>query len=156
MLERYLSICPRTRALFEWPAIILVGVAGEILGWLRIPLSPYPNAIGGVLFLTGWWLHLRCHRAHRQGHEDSSEIEKIVTEGAYSWIRHPMYLSLVAMYFGVALAWGIVWILLPAFVVSLLTGLTAIVEEKHLLERFPDEYAEYMKTVRWRLFPGLF
>ena len=67
-----------------------------------------------------------------------------------------MYLSLVAMYFGVALAWGVVWILLPGFVVSLLTVFTAIVEEKRLLERFPHEYAEYMKTVRWRLIPGLF
>jgi protein-S-isoprenylcysteine O-methyltransferase Ste14 len=156
MFERYLSICPRTRVLFEWPAIIAVGVAGEMLGWLRIPLSPYTNAIGGVLFLGGFWLHARCHRAHRQGHQDSSEIGRIVAEGPYSRVRHPMYLGLVAMYFGAALAWGIVWILLPALVVSLLTVLTAFVEEKRLLERFPHEYAEYMKAVRWRLIPGVF
>ena len=156
MLERYLRICPQMRVLIEWPTIVLVGVAGEILGWLRVPLSPYSNAIGGVLFLAGSWLHLRCHRTHSQGHENSSEIEKIVTEGAYSRIRHPMYLGLIAMYLGGALAWGVVWILLPVFVVSLLTVLTAIVEERLLLERFPHEYAEYMKAVRWRLVPGLF
>jgi protein-S-isoprenylcysteine O-methyltransferase Ste14 len=156
MVERYLSICPRTRVLFEWPVIIVVGVAGEMLGWLKMPLSPYSNAIGGVLFLAGFWLHARCHRAHRQGHQDSSEIDKIVAEGPYSRARHPMYLGLIGMYFGAALAWGIVWILLPAFAVSLLTVLTAIVEEQSLLERFPREYAEYMKAVRWRLIPGLF
>jgi len=156
LLVRYLSICPRMRVLIEWPVIIVVGVAGEILGWLRVPLQPYTSAVGGILLLAGCLLHLHCHRVHRQGHEDSPEIERIVTGGAYARIRHPMYLSLVMMYFGVALAWGIVWILPPVLVVSLLTVLTAIVEEKQMLERFPQEYAEYMKTVRRRLVPGIF
>jgi len=156
MLLRYLGICPRVRALIEWPAIVSVGVVGELLGWPRLPLSPCSNAAGGALLLAGFWLHTRCHRVHVQGHESSSGIERIVTRGAYSRIRHPMYLSLIAMYVGVALAWGIVWILLPATAVALLTGLTATVEETLLLERFPHEYAEYMKAVRWRLIPGLY
>jgi len=60
------------------------------------------------------------------------------------------------MYLGVAVAWGVLWILVPVLIVSLLTALTTVVEESLLLERFPREYRQYMDAVRWRLFPGLF
>jgi protein-S-isoprenylcysteine O-methyltransferase Ste14 len=67
-----------------------------------------------------------------------------------------MYLSLIVMEFGIVIAWGIVWMLIPAIISSILTILTALKEEQSLLEKFGKQYEEYMKKVPWRMIPKLF
>ena len=140
----------------EWPIIIVIGILGEIFSWVRIPLSPYSNLVGGAIFLGGWIFHVYCHRVHKQAHEQSQQIEGIVTTGVFSKIRHPMYLSLILMYLGLAIAWGIVWMLLPSFLFSAFTVLIAIKEEEVLLRKFGHQYEEYMQAVPWRLIPSIF
>ena len=60
------------------------------------------------------------------------------------------------MYLGLAIAWGVVWMLLPSLLFSALTVLTAIKEEEFLLRRFGRQYEEYMQAVPWRLIPKVF
>ena len=67
-----------------------------------------------------------------------------------------MYSSLILMYLGLAIAWGVVWMLLPALLFSVLTVLTTIKEEEFLLRRFGHQYEEYMQAVPWRLIPKVF
>jgi protein-S-isoprenylcysteine O-methyltransferase Ste14 len=67
-----------------------------------------------------------------------------------------MYLSLILMYLGLAIAWGIVGMLLPSILFSALIVLTAIKEEEFLLQRFGREYKEYKNKVPWRLIPKIF
>lgn len=67
-----------------------------------------------------------------------------------------MYLSLILMYFGFALAWGVLWIFLPAVLFSILNVFTAIREEKFLVQKLGYQYGEYMKAVPWRFIPGVF
>ena len=156
LLNQYLLAKPTLRMMVEWPIIIIIGILGEIFSWGRIPLSPYSNFVGGALLLGGWIFHAYCHRAHNQAHEQSQQIEGIVTTGVFSKMRHPMYLSLILMYLGLAMVWGIVWMLLPALLFSTLTVLTTIQEEAFLLRRFGHQYGEYMQAVPWRLIPKLF
>ncbi|MFO7740412.1 MAG: isoprenylcysteine carboxylmethyltransferase family protein, partial [Desulfatiglandaceae bacterium] len=89
-------------------------------------------------------------------HEHSQQIEGLVTTGVFSKMRHPMYLSLILMYLGLPIAWGIVWMLLPSLLFSALTVLTTIKEEEFLLRRFGHQYEEYMQAVPWRLIPKVF
>jgi protein-S-isoprenylcysteine O-methyltransferase Ste14 len=156
LLNQYLLAKPTRRMVIEWPIIIIIGILGEIFSWVRIPLSPYSNFIGGAIFLGGWIFHAYCHRAHKQAHEQSQQIEGLVTTGVFSKMRHPMYASLILMYLGLAIAWGIVWMLLPSLLFSTLTVLTTIKEEEFLLRRFGHQYEEYMQTVPWRLIPKIF
>ena len=156
LLNRYLLAKPTLRMVIEWPIIIVIGILGEIFSWVRIPLSPYSNLVGGAIFLGGWIFHVYCHRVHKQAHEQSQQIEGIVTTGVFSKIRHPMYLSLILMYLGLAIAWGIVWMLLPSFLFSAFTVLIAIKEEEVLLRKFGHQYEEYMQAVPWRLIPKIF
>ena len=156
LLNRYLLAKPTLRMVIEWPIIIVIGILGEIFSWVRIPLSPYSNLVGGAIFLGGWIFHVYCHRVHKQAHEQSQQIEGIVTTGVFSKIRHPMYLSLILMYLGLAIAWGIVWMLLPSFLFSAFTVLIAIKEEEVLLRKFGHQYEEYMQAVPWRLIPSIF
>jgi protein-S-isoprenylcysteine O-methyltransferase Ste14 len=60
------------------------------------------------------------------------------------------------MYLGLAIAWGVVWMLLPSFFFSALTVLTTIKEEEFLLRRFGRQYEKYMQDVPWRLIPKIF
>jgi protein-S-isoprenylcysteine O-methyltransferase Ste14 len=155
-MKHYLLIKPTTRMLIEWPTIIAVGILGTLFGWPRLPNSPYSNFIGVAIFAGGWIFHQCCHRDHKQAHEQSREIEVLVTTGVFSRIRHPMYLSLILMYLGLAVAWGIAWMLLPAVFFSAITVLIAIKEEEFLLGKFGRQYEEYRLRVPWRLIPGIF
>jgi protein-S-isoprenylcysteine O-methyltransferase Ste14 len=60
------------------------------------------------------------------------------------------------MYFGFAIAWGVLWIFLPAFLFSILTVLTALREEKYLVWKLGSQYEEYIKAVPWRFIPKIF
>ncbi len=76
----------------------------------------------------------------------------LVTEGAFSFVRHPTYLAHTLMLGGVFLFTGVT----AAGVVTLLdfTLINCIVvplEEKELLTRFGEEYVRYMENV-----PGYF
>ncbi|KPK72473.1 hypothetical protein AMJ87_04725 [candidate division WOR_3 bacterium SM23_60] len=66
-----------------------------------------------------------------------------------------MYASLVLIVLGVAFASGITIALMPAMVIAVLNLLTALKEGEFLLERFGDEYKEYMKRVLYRFIPKI-
>lgn len=140
----------------EWPIIIIVAVLGEVFDWSKIPFSPYSNIIGGVVIAGALVFHTYCHQVHHKAHQQSSIIDSIVSTGIFGRIRHPMYLSLILLYFGFAIAWGILWLFLPAFLLSILTIFTAIREEEFLVQKLGSQYKEYMKTVPWRFIPGVF
>lgn len=80
----------------------------------------------------------------------------LVTAGAYRWIRHPLYASLMA------LAWG-AWLKSPLEPASIALALaataflvaTAMAEERENIRRFGTAYADYMRKTR-RFIPFIF
>jgi protein-S-isoprenylcysteine O-methyltransferase Ste14 len=155
LINRYLLSKPAISMVIEFPIIVIIGILGEIGSWVRIPWSPYSNLVGGAIFLGGLILHARCHRVHKQAHEHSEHIEGLVTTGVFSIVRHPMYMSLMLMYLGLAIAWGVVWMLVPSLLFSALTVMTAIKEEEFLLQSLGHQYEQYMKEVPWRFIPKI-
>jgi protein-S-isoprenylcysteine O-methyltransferase Ste14 len=156
LINRYLLAKPTVSMVIEFPLIVIIGILGEIFSWAKIPGSPYSNLFGGALFLGGLILHAYCHRVHKQAHEQSQHIERLVTTGMFAKMRHPMYLSLILMYLGLAIAWGIVWMSPASLFFAALTVMTAVQEEKFLLSKFGAGYEEYMQNVPWRFIPRLF
>jgi protein-S-isoprenylcysteine O-methyltransferase Ste14 len=156
LLNQYLLAKPTLRMVMEWSIIIVTGILGEIFSWVRVPLSPYSNFVGGAILLGGWIFHAYCHKVHKQAHEQSEQIEGLVTTGVFSKIRHPMYLGLILMCLGLAIAWGVVWMLIPSLLSSALRVFTAMKEEEFLLQRFGHQYEKYMKAVPWRFVPKVF
>jgi protein-S-isoprenylcysteine O-methyltransferase Ste14 len=154
--DKYLLARPMLSMVLEWPIIVIMGILGEIFSWAKIPFSPYTNIVGGAMFLGGWIFHAYCHRVHKQAHEQPQHVEGLVTTSVFSAMRHPLYLGLILMYLGVAIAWGVVWMLIPSLLFSALTVMTAIKEEKFLLEKFGRQYEDYMKKVPWRFIPKIF
>jgi protein-S-isoprenylcysteine O-methyltransferase Ste14 len=156
LLNRYLLAKPTLRMVTEWPIMIIIGILGEICSWARMPWSPYSNLVGGAILLGGLIFHAYCHRVHKQAHARSQHIEGLVTTGMFSQMRHPMYSSLILMYLGLAIAWGILWMLPASLLFSALTVLTAIKEEEFLLDKFGPHYEEYKHAVPWRFIPKIF
>jgi protein-S-isoprenylcysteine O-methyltransferase Ste14 len=156
LLDKILLAKPTHRMVVEWPILIIVAVLGEVFEWSKIPFSPYSNIIGGAVIAGALILHVYCHQVHNKAHQQSSSIDSVVSTGVFGRIRHPMYLSLILMYFGFAIAWGVLWIFLPASMFSTLAVFTATREEEFLVQKLGSQYKEYMKAVPWRFIPGVF
>jgi protein-S-isoprenylcysteine O-methyltransferase Ste14 len=83
-----------------------------------------------------------------------SQKTRLVQNGIYAVIRHPLYTSVMAA----ALGWALVWQSWPALLAGLalipLLDLKSRREERWLREQFP-EYPEYAKRVR-RFIPWVY
>ena len=150
--------------------MILWGIAAGVLPffyifgtWFDFANLPFemPSAfgfVGIVLFLTSIWL---LHRSHVDlGTLWSATVEpeskqKLVTDGIYKRVRHPMYSAHVL--------WGISQtLLLPNLIagplalmlILVVIGLRVPREEQAMLQEFGDDYRRYMKTTG-RIFPKL-
>ncbi len=85
--------------------------------------------------------------------EVSSKAEGgLVTEGAFSFVRHPTYLSHTLMFGGVFLLSGVIAVGVVTLLDLIIVNTVIIpLEEKELLIRFGEEYSRYKKNV-----PGYF
>lgn len=79
---------------------------------------------------------------------------RLVQHGIYALVRHPLYLSLIALSFGWALLWRSLGAGVLAIVQAALLDAKARREEQWLRKRFPD-YAAYSAKVR-RLIPWIY
>ena len=147
---------PFYRGMAEIIILIGTGICGLVFSWKTFSIFPLSNILGGILILLAFAFHWWTEKDHKQAHEHSGNIEKIVITGVYAKIRHPLYLSLILQNIGIALAFGV----MITFVMALLTiihwTVTALKEEAVLLQKFPHEYMQYKEEVRWRMIPGVF
>jgi protein-S-isoprenylcysteine O-methyltransferase Ste14 len=78
----------------------------------------------------------------------------VITTGPYARVRHPGYIFGVIVAFGVALALGSLWALLPAFLFMGLLVIRTILEDATLQRELPG-YAEFAAHVRYKWIPGI-
>jgi len=160
LLDKYCLAKFTVGMAIEFPILIGGGIVGIVFSWPRLPFYPLPNILGVILLVIGYVIHLGyAHKELKkyslQAHQHSMEVGTLVSSGPYSKVRHPGYLGLVLIYFGFALAFAVVWMLVPAVIFTILTYLTAIKEEELLEERFGKEYEEYARKVAWRFIPRI-
>jgi protein-S-isoprenylcysteine O-methyltransferase Ste14 len=118
------------------------------------PLRPKPFELVAVALLAPFaaavfvWALLSASR--RAG------LHRLVTHGVYAWMRHPIYLALLAMLLATGLLASAGQRLLVAVVIYL-TGseLRIASEEEDLARKFAAEYEQYRLRTRWRYLPGL-
>jgi protein-S-isoprenylcysteine O-methyltransferase Ste14 len=80
----------------------------------------------------------------------AAPAEKPATKGAYSFSRHPSYLSMIIIYIGTGIA-SASWVFILLGLANIFWIRTeARVEERYCLARYNRDYREYMnKTPRW-------
>jgi protein-S-isoprenylcysteine O-methyltransferase Ste14 len=147
---------PNLIILTGFAVVVITGILGEIYSWWRLPFSTFFMILGILLCLCGFIMHTYCHRYHSKAHETSGKIKEVIRSGPFASIRHPMYLSLILIYFGLAIAWGIVWMFLPVLFFTLLIVIIAINEEEFLSRELGTQYENYKQSVPWRFIPKIF
>ena len=75
--------------------------------------------------------------------------------GPYRFVRHPGYAGNILALFGIVLALGSVWTLVPA-VVALIIAVIRTVLEDLTLQKELTGYRDYARRVHFRLIPGVY
>ncbi|MGD0782015.1 MAG: isoprenylcysteine carboxylmethyltransferase family protein [Candidatus Aminicenantales bacterium] len=116
----------------------------QILSWLFLFASIPPAVLGTGLLI-------------RLGKPDGQleNTTRLVTIGIYRRIRHPLYLSIGLLGFGIFLKNVTLQTAFLAALVVLAVTLTAVVEEREMKARFGRVYEDYMKTTK-RFIPWVF
>jgi protein-S-isoprenylcysteine O-methyltransferase Ste14 len=136
----------------------LIWVVSPVFAFAEYPLRPVPLIAGVACFAIGLWLFHRSHVDLGTNWSVTLEVRenhRLVTEGVYRSVRHPMYTALSLYSIGQVLALPN-WVAGPSYLVTfgILFALRISAEEKMMLETFGDEYAAYMTRTK-RLVPGL-
>jgi protein-S-isoprenylcysteine O-methyltransferase Ste14 len=86
--------------------------------------------------------------------ETRSETTEFKTSGPYGWVRHPIYSG----WFVMILAEPTMTATQLVFAVTSCAYLLVAIpfEEKSLRQRSGPAYAQYTRTVRWKLIPGVY
>lgn len=153
VLNAFFLSNPFYRGMAEKIILIGTGICGLVFSLKTFSILPLSNILGGTLVLLAYAFHRWTEKDHKQAHKESQDI---VTTGVYSKIRHPLYLSLIAMNIGIALAFGVMMTFALALLTIIHWVLTALKEEETLMEQFPVEYPRYKQGVRWLMVPGIF
>ena len=128
----------------------------ELLSIADYDIAGIFRVVGAVIFISSLWVLWRSHADLADNFTPSLFIRsnhRLVTNGIYRKIRHPMYLSFYMWAIGQALLIQN-WIAGPLglFAFGLIYLFRIEREERQLLEKFGAEYKNYMKSTR-RLFP---
>jgi protein-S-isoprenylcysteine O-methyltransferase Ste14 len=133
---------------FEAIALSIAWNAGR---WFRDPVSSRQIAswallvAGTLLAIHGSYLLRVMGRAEQRGIEDTSALVGI---GAYRYIRHPLYASLILLAWAVFLKGADLASAAFAVVATILLFATARSEERFNIKRFGSPYSEYMKRTK--------
>lgn len=140
-----------------FPATLLVAALDNgRFHWAPAPL--WAVLVGYVLLLAGY-LGTAWAQAVNRHFEPSVRIQSdrdhhVITTGPYAHVRHPGYIFGVIFAFGVALALGSFWALLPAFLFLVLLVIRTNLEDATLQRELPG-YAEFAARVRYKWIPGI-
>jgi protein-S-isoprenylcysteine O-methyltransferase Ste14 len=126
----------------------LIWIASPAFSFAEYPLRSGPLFSGAVCFVIGLWLFYRSHADLGTNWSITLEVReqhRLITQGVYRRIRHPM--SSAMMLYAVAHALVIPnWVAGPSNLVAfaVLFALRVRPEERMMLEQFGDEYTAYM------------
>jgi protein-S-isoprenylcysteine O-methyltransferase Ste14 len=113
--------------------------------------------IGCLLVLAGVWGMFHCRNvlgAFWTAETALTDQHRVVDEGPYGVVRHPIYSFAILMYVGLSLAFFSWWNCLLAGLVILGYFLKSMVEDQFLNENLP-RYPEYSQRVKQRIIPGV-
>jgi protein-S-isoprenylcysteine O-methyltransferase Ste14 len=138
--------------------IPLIWISSSAFSFAEYPLRIGPLISGIVCFVIGLWLFYRSHADLGANWSITLEVRdrhRLITQGIYRRVRHPMYSALLL--YGVAHALVIPnWVAGPSNLVAfaVLFALRVRAEERMMLEQFGEEYTAYMARTK-RLVPGV-
>lgn len=119
--------------------------------------DPWRAALGLVLLVLGlgFAMWARVHIGRNWGTPMTQKEEpELVTSGPYRLVRHPIYSGILVAGVGTAVALSWFW-LIPVLLAGIYFIYSATVEERYMIEQFPDAYPAYKRSTKM-LMPFVF
>ena len=129
---------------------IIVGVIDYF--FIGLKESEYINLpywiwiVGGAIFLIFGFYYSKTSLKMIFG--TRREKPEVVSNRIYNKVRHPMYLGSILFYFGVTFIMFSIPLAVTTLIIFLFYNFIAKHEEKLLVQKFGNEYIDYMKKVR--------
>jgi protein-S-isoprenylcysteine O-methyltransferase Ste14 len=134
--------------------LVLIALDARRFHWSRVPLPAQVLGAGliGLCMILVWFVFRINSFAAPQVRMQAKQ--RVITEGPYRIVRHPMYSAALFYFLGVPLLLGSWCGLLPVPLFMVALGLRTVGEERMLRQALPD-YDDYARKVRFRLGPGV-
>jgi protein-S-isoprenylcysteine O-methyltransferase Ste14 len=142
--------------------ILTCGILVSLIDFIVVQKMMYRfdliSFVGLVLLLTG--LGLRSLSTRTLGRYFSPDVRilpehKLIKVGVYKYVRHPIYLGTLLAYFSVPLLFHSLYGFFVMILKIPLTMYRIKIEEQALLEKFGDEYRDYIKNSK-KLIPYVY
>ncbi len=139
-------------------SVPLVWIVSPLFSRAEYPLRMGPLLAGVACLVVGLWLFYRSHADLGTNWSITLQVRenhRLVVDGVYRRIRHPMYAALFLYSIGQTLVLPN-WVAGPSYLVTfgILFALRVHAEEDLMLEEFGADYAAYMARTQ-RLMPGV-
>ncbi|MBA4099749.1 MAG: isoprenylcysteine carboxyl methyltransferase [Rhodospirillum sp.] len=141
--------------LFLWCAWFVVMALDAVrFGWSEIPL--WLQVLGAIAIAVSMYImHLIMRTNSFAAPVVKIQAERghrVISDGPYAIVRHPMYGGTLLLIVGIPLLLGSWWGLALSPVLILLFAVRAVMEERTLMAELPG-YSDYAARVRYRLVP---
>jgi len=139
---------------FFFVLVFIVSGTDHRLCWSEVPL--YLVITGNILVILGFYIVFLVFRenSYTSGVIEVDKDQKVISTGAYSVVRHPMYAGAFIMLLGIPFALGSWWAFVFVFLLIAVIVWRLLDEENFLSKNLPG-YPEYCENTRYRLIPFL-
>jgi protein-S-isoprenylcysteine O-methyltransferase Ste14 len=149
-------LAPLMAVSIGYPVVAVAGLDHRYRWSPEFPL--WLNVIGFVLVSLGYAFAAWALAENRFFYSvvciQTDRGHVVCDSGPYRFVRHPGYAGNIFALFGIVLALGSVWTLIPVAVASIISVFRTVLEDQTLQEELPG-YRDYARRVRYRLIPGI-
>jgi len=164
VLDQFKRQAFKADVFFLVPAFFLFCGGMALLGWdvirreAETGIGPVVNISGFILVGVGLVFVLAAPITLRRNYSSTLVIRKdhkLITSGLYRVVRHPIYFGAILVALGLPIGTAS-WVALPPMMLLIpLVVYRMGVEERLLLEEFPEKYRAYMTKTK-RIVPFLY
>ena len=157
----FLAVYAAGRWIFAFLPSFDVWGDSALLGTLSITIGSYTVSgaqliclfAGFLFFYAGRLLLQRSRYSVRNAYDSERKPYYLVTDGLYSYMRHPMYAGMILIGIGLGIGLHSMYSLAWAALVAIVRIINTIAEENKLKVWFAEEYNGYASRVKRHLFP---
>lgn len=153
-----LIVCSHRAQRCDWRPLSLLASYIAMFYFLALDLAPgnafVSEGAGAGLQIAGLLFQLYAKLSLGRSFGVLPATRRLVTVGAYRWLRHPIYAGYLIAHIGFLLS-NFLLQNLAVLLVLYLAQVVRINREEQILATLPG-YADYCKTVRYRLLPGVY
>jgi len=150
-------LAPLMAVSVSFPLVIVAGLDHRFEWSPMFPI--WLNIIGIILIASGYafsvWALVENRFFSGAVRIQTDRGHTVCDTGPYRIVRHPGYTGNILPLFGIVLALGSVWTLIPAIAALTITVIRTVLEDRTLQAELPG-YRDYARRVRYRLIPGVF